>query len=426
MKKLSKIIAVSLVLMILAGMAPQGAFADEIDMITVSFRIEGVEENIYYNKELKIAEGSTVEDLIKQFRSVSGAPKITVTDSTYGVYISEIDGLAEFAHGGMSGWNYRVNDVEPSFGISLYKLKDSDSVVFYYGDPFGIGMQYPVADWSRILSDGIIRFTSVDTVYDEDWIPTRIVNPVVGATVTFRWNDYITDEKGEIKVTDKTGLSGFRTTQIERYDEQIGVPTVLRFAPDYEIYIPFADTPRIAPPPWYENAVRFCVREEYFIGTNLAANLFEPMLNMTMTQLVTVLARIGGVDADLTTGELWYMAPLDWAIMNGVLTVNETVIEKGIGAVYELTSGMNVTREKFIYMFYLTVRLTGDYDMTVRKNITVATDYDDITDIYRDAISWAVASGIIGGTNPNTLTISPSFEVNRATVCQMLYNFYSI
>ena len=426
MKKiLRKIIAVIIVVLALTGMIPQGAAADEGDMIKVSFRVEGIEENIYFNAEIEIAKGSTVEDLIKLVRGSGGAPKITVSDSTYGAYISEIGGLAEFAYGEMSGWNYRVNDAEPSFGISLCKLNNLDSIVCYYGDPFGVGMQFPQVDWSRALSDGIIKFTSADTVYDDNWTPSLAVNPVVGATVTFRWYKYITDNNGEIKVADKSGLSGFRTVQIERYHEETGVPTVLRFAPDYEIYVPFADTPRSTPLPWYENAVRFCVREEYFFGTNFAANLFEPMRNMTMTQLVTVLARIGDVGADMTTGELWYVAPLDWAIKNGVLTVDEAVREEGIGALYELTSGMNVTREQFIYMFYLTVGLVGGYDMTARDNIKTASDYNDITVSYREAISWAVASGIIDGTNTKTLTISPSLEINRATVCQMLYNYYS-
>lgn len=425
MGKIRKIILFTLMVLIVSAFISPFAMAKNSNTITVSLRIEGIEKSIYYNKAVNIAVGSTVEDMIKKVNDSDGAPEIIVTNSSYGAYVSEIDGLAEFDYGEMSGWNYRINDVEPSFGISLCKLNDRDSIVYFYGDPYGAGMQYPQTDFSKLFSNGIIRFYSIDTTYDEWWIPRSMVKPVAGAKVTFRWDTYITNDNGEIRVTDKTGLSGFRSLKIERYDETNGIPTVLRYAPDFNLYIPFSDTPQSKPLPWYENAVRYCVLEEYFIGTNLAANLFEPMRNMTMAQLVTVLARIGGVNGELTTGELWYIAPLNWATANGVLPLDEAIIRRGTGALYELTSKTNVTREEFIYMFYLTVKIVGKYDMDVRADITLASDYRKIKENYREAISWAVASGIIEGTSKKKLTINPGLEVNRATVCQMLYNYYT-
>lgn len=426
MKKTGRIISILLAAIMLAGMMGGSVLADENGSITVCLRIEGLIENIYDNTAINIAAGATVEDLIKQINNAGGAPKILINNSAYGAYISEVDGLSEFEYGEMSGWSYRVNDTDPMVGISQYRLKDRDSVVLFYGDPYGVGMQYPKVSLSRLLSDGLIGFSSVDSVYDEDWVLTLVENPVVGAKVVFRWGTYFTDEKGEITITDKTGLSGYRTLQIERYDEQTGVPTVLRFGPGFEIYVPFADTPHDAPLAWYEDAVRFCVREELFFGTNPTANLFEPNRKMTMTQLVSVLARIGGVDADLTLGEWWYKVPLEWAIGNGVLSIDVKIIEGGIGDVYELTSGMNVTREEFIYMFYLTAGLTGCCDMSARADISEAADYNDITAEYLEAVSWAVESGIIKGTNPDLLEIDPGQEINRATVCQMLHNYYSV
>ena len=425
MKNIRRIITIMLVAAALAGIMAQSAFADENSTITVGFRAEGLKENIYDNPAVTIAAGSTVEDLIKKINSIDYAPRISINNGFFGAYVSAIDGLAEFEYGEMSGWSYRVNGEDPLVGMSQYKLEDRDSVVWFYGDPYGIGMQYPEADWSRLLSAGIISFSSIDSVYDENWELTLTENPVAGAKVTFRWDAYITDEKGEITITDKTGLSGYRALQIERYDEKTGVPTVLRFAPGFEIYVPFSDTPHAPQLAWYEDAVRFCVREEYFFGTDPTANLFEPMRKMTMTQLATVLSRIGGVDSELTMGEQWYRAPLDWAISSKVLSIDEKKVEEGIGAVYELTSGMNVTREEFIHMFYLTVGLVECCDMGVRADITGAKDYNEITGSYREAVSWAVASGLIEGTDPDSLIISPELEVNRATVCQMLYNYYN-
>ena len=405
MKKIKKVASITIAVMILAAMAVLPASADGSDNITVSLRIEGIAESMYYNQAIELAAGATVADLLATVNEMEDSPEIILTDGAYGAYVGEIDGLAEFAYGDMSGWSYRVNGLSPTFGIDLYELENGDEVVNFYGDPFGIGMQYPIADLSRLVNDGIIKFTSIDSEYDEDWNEIYSENPVGSAEVTFDAQTYTTDENGEITIADKTGISGFHTLQIERYDEQSGVPTVLRLAPDFEIYAPFADTPDEA---WYDGAVMFCVGEGYFIGTDLALNLFAPMNKMRMDHLVIVLARIAGAYDPSDAG-----GAVTWALENEILGGNEFVV------------GINVTRETFISMFYRTVDLIGSYDMTDRADITGAADYGDISEDCLETVSWAVAAGIIRGTSENELTIDPGFEINRATVCQMLYNYYN-
>jgi hypothetical protein len=183
----------------------------------------------------------------------------------------------------------------------------------------------------------------------------------------------------------------------------------LRFAPDYEIFIPFSDMPDGS---WYEDAVIFCVREFSYAGDDLAANTFGPMRKMSMAELITALARITGVDDSATT-ELWYETTYEWALENGII------------AEEEFDALAYVTKEKFIYMFYLAVALTGDFDMTAATDITGATDYNDISAQYREAVSWAVASGIVRGVGNDELTIDPQEEFTRAMVCQLFFNFFA-
>lgn len=409
MKKIEKIIAITLAVLMLAGLTALSVTADENDTITVSLRIEGIETPLYYGKTIAIAAGSTVVDLITTVNGMEDTPDITIMDGAYGSYISAIDELAEFAYGDMSGWSYRINGQSPTFGIDMCELEDRDEVVCFYGDPFGIGMQYPITDLSKLLSEGIIRFTSIDATYDEEWNEVLTENPVAAALVTFDKEIYTTDENGEITAANTAGIAGFHTLQIERYDSDSGVPTVLRLAPDTEIYAYFADTPDSA---WYNDAVKFCVKEGYFVGTDLSRNLFAPQDKMTTAQLYTVLARIAGADLGADANP-WYAKALEWAIDNGFTS------EEGF------EPGASITRETFIDMFYRTAELTGVYDMTLRSDIEGASDYDEIGEEYYEAISWAVATGIIRGTSESGLTIEPSFEVNRATVCQMLYNYYN-
>ena len=405
MKFSIRLTALLLVVALLAG----GAAASGGAKISVGLRIEGIKEYLYYNTAIELAAGASVEDLLRAVNGMEGAPKITFTGSARGTYVSKIDELAEFDYGGFSGWQYVQNGAAVSTGIANTKLGDGDSIVFYYSDQYGdAGFQIPIIDVSSLINSGIIRFKSNDTTYDETESPTTAVKPIIGATVTFNGARYTTDAKGEILIKDKSGISGFRDLQIEKYDEETDIPTVLRFAPDYTIYVPFAD---MLPGEWYEPAVCYCVEAGYFIGVNTPANLFAPLNKMTMAQLCTVLARISGADVETPTMP-WYANALKWALENEILTD------------IEFNAGANVTREVFIYMFYLTAARLEGYDMSVRADIKGASDYKDVSEKYRDAVSWAVASGIIKGTSSNVLTISPRVEVNRATVCQMLYNYY--
>jgi len=405
--RLKKLLSMTLVVLLIAGMATINASATEEDTIKVSLRIEGLEQAIYYNKAIEIPAGASIADLIVALDEIDNAPDVVYNSAWY---VEEIDGLAEGDYGGWSGWSFRHNNEELTVGINEVILNDGDEVICYYGDPWGApGMQYPVVDLSGLFDDGTIMFTSVDTDYDENWEPSLSVNPIAGATVTFNGTTYTTDESGAITITDKTGISGFKTLQIERYDEESGVPTVLRFAPDHKVFVKFAD---MLDDPWYENAVMFCVSEWSWTGLDLEANLFAPLANMNMAQLIRVLALIAGVDTEVQTNP-WYQTELEWAQENEIVTEDE------------FDADGYITKERFIYMFYLTIMLIGESDMTVREDLTGAVDFDEIDEEYLEAMSWAVASGIVHGIGSGELIIDPQEEFSRAMVCQLLYNYFA-
>jgi len=409
MKKSMRIIAFTLAVVMLAGMTFFTAAADEADMITVSLRIEGDKENLYYNTAIRIAAGSTVHDLMALVNEMEEAPEIVMQGSDeWGTYIVEIDGLAAGDYGGASGWNLLVSDVSPTVGQSFVVLEDLDDVVYYYGDPVTNELQAPVMDLTRLYSDGIITFTSFDTTWDEEFNSVVTENPVVGAKVEFEGVIYLTDSNGCITIESTVNIAGLRTFSIERYDEETGIPTLLRSAPYDYIYIRFSDVQLNT---WYDNAVFYGVLSGLFVGTDQVRNTFEPLRKMTMAELITVLARFTGVEVS-GTDKPWYAPALYWGIVAGI-----------VGEGFE--PGAPVTREEFIHMFYMTAAEIGTYDMDVRADITGAIDIDDINEDYLEAVSWAVASKIIIGTSADAeLKIDPTVQVDRATVCQMLLNYY--
>jgi len=118
-------------------------------------------------------------------------------------------------------------------------LAEGDSVLLYYGDPYGVGMQFPVADTTDI-AEGVITFTSSDTTYDANYNPVITVNPVNGASVIWSYGDttkeYVTDESGSIQIEEKQLAEGDHAVQIIKTADS-GLPLVLRFAPGYTISV---------------------------------------------------------------------------------------------------------------------------------------------------------------------------------------------
>ncbi|MDD3172963.1 MAG: DUF4430 domain-containing protein [Herbinix sp.] len=212
------------------------AFAADKSM-SITLRIEGIEDNLLnVTEDVPYTDSLTLKDALSYIDAQEDSIAITGVDVAY---ITDINGETAGKFGGWDGWLYKVNGVDASVGIDSLQLSDGDSVVLFYGDPFGVGMQFPVADTTDI-NDGVIRFTSSDTTYDADYNAITKVNPVVGATVT--WSngevstDYVTDDNGVIKIETEQLTSGSHILQIAKVGDA-GIPLVLRFAPDFSVSV---------------------------------------------------------------------------------------------------------------------------------------------------------------------------------------------
>ncbi len=72
-------------------------------------------------------QGATVYDALK-----ATGLSVNAKDSPFGIYVAAIGGLAEFDHGGDSGWKYFVNGVDPSYSAGSYVLQDGDVIAWRY------------------------------------------------------------------------------------------------------------------------------------------------------------------------------------------------------------------------------------------------------------------------------------------------------
>ena len=91
----------------------------------------------WVSRSLTMKTTNTVWDALKQVLDEKGYSYSASDDNQYGsVYISAINGLAEFTNGPNSGWMYTFNGTHPNRGVSAYYLKDNAKIVLHYTDDY--------------------------------------------------------------------------------------------------------------------------------------------------------------------------------------------------------------------------------------------------------------------------------------------------
>ena len=157
----------------------------------------------------------------------------------------------------------------------------------------------------------------------------------------------------------------------------------------------------VKPTDWYSEAVAYTVEAGLMNGTG--SGKFSPQATTTRGMLMTVLARMDGVDT--TGGADWYTKGMEWAKREGVSD----------GTNPELP----ITREQLAAMLY---RYAGS--PAVGSNTLNFSDADKVSAWALDAMRWAVKNGVVSGKGNQTL--DPTGYATRAEVAQMLYNFSKV
>lgn len=160
----------------------------------------------------------------------------------------------------------------------------------------------------------------------------------------------------------------------------------------------FTDTTSNA---WYHDGVHYCVENSIMNG--VGDQLFAPNGTTTRAMIVTMLARLDGVDT--SAGNTWYEAGVNWAV------------DKGIS---DGTNMQNpITREQIITMLYRFSKMKN-VDSSERADIQ---SYDDATSVSTwamDAMQWACSTGVVNGDNN---CLKPAKNATRAEVATLLMRF---
>ena len=185
---------------------------------------------------------------------------------------------------------------------------------------------------------------------------------------------------------------------------------------DIEVKLPYID---VNEGDFYYEAAKYAYKNG--IMTGLSETIFGGDQLLSRAQFATILHRVEGkpaaeYDADrftdvvLSDATSWYVEPVMWASEKGVIT---GYADGSFGP------ADSCTREQMITMMYRYAKASG-YDVSAGADLSVFPDGADVSEFAQEAMSWAVAEGLISGDNGN---INPQGIASRAQTVTIIKRY---
>ena len=177
--------------------------------------------------------------------------------------------------------------------------------------------------------------------------------------------------------------------------------------------LPFTD---VSETDWFHDAVRYVYDNGLMDG--VGDGQFAPNATTNRAMVVTILYRLAGEPAvagdvgftDVESG-LWYSNAVAWAAQNGIVN--------GISAT-EFAPAGDLTREQLATILYRYAESMG-YDVSASADLSGFPDAGDIQAYAMEALSWAVAEGLLQGFEDDSL--QPQSTATRAQIATILMRF---
>ena len=258
---------------------------------------------------------------------------------------------------------------------------------------------------------------------------TRKMDELIEAADTLIWNDAVekinaigtvTINSGDAINAAKAAVSRLSADQLRTFPQEL-LDKLAEAERIYHLLTKGSDTPVLPVTPskpkndkpttgssftdvpagsWYEEAVNYVHEKGLMNGTS--SNAFSPNANTTRGMIVTILARVEGVN---TNGTPWYAAGQKWAMDNGI---SDGTNMPGV-----------ITREQLATILYRYAKQKG-YDVSKSAALTAFSDADKVSGYAAEAMQWAVAEGLLQGSNGK---LNPQGSATRAQVATILMRF---
>ncbi len=224
-------------------------------------------------------------------------------------------------------------------------------------------------------------------------------------------------EVGEVTVTDRFGdavevtANPDGTYTFTMPSGQVSVEvTFLEATPEP---VPFTD---VNETDWFHDAVQYAYDNGLMDG--VGDGQFAPNATTNRAMVVTILYRLAGEPdvsgqsdfTDVAAG-LWYTDAVLWAAQKGIVNgVSET----------EFSPSGDLTREQLATILYRYAESMG-YDVSAQADLSGFPDAGDIQSYATEALSWAVAEGLLQGFEDDSLR--PGGTATRAQIATILMRF---
>lgn len=258
---------------------------------------------------------------------------------------------------------------------------------------------------------------------------TRKMDELIEAVDTLIWNDAVekinaigtvTIKSGDAINAAKAAVSRLSADQLKTFPQEL-LDKLAEAERIYHLLTEGSDTPVLPVTPskpkddkpttgssftdvpagsWYEEAVNYVHEKGLMNGTS--SNAFSPNANTTRGMIVTILARVEGVN---TNGTPWYAAGQKWAMDNGI---SDGTNMPGV-----------ITREQLATILYRYAKQKG-YNVSKSAALTAFSDADKVSGYAAEAMQWAVAEGLLQGSNGK---LDPQGSATRAQVATILMRF---
>ena len=154
---------------------------------------------------------------------------------------------------------------------------------------------------------------------------------------------------------------------------------------------------------WASSDIDFASSREIFRGIGNGST-YEPETALTRNMMMTVLARVDGADTE--NSDPWYAKGQAWAVENGVSN--------------GLWGEDDITREQLVTMLFNYANKAG-LDTSARADMGSFPDAAGVSSWATEAVSWAVAEGILKGVD-NTY-VAPQGLATRAQAAAFLARY---
>lgn len=290
-----------------------------------------------------------------------------------GSYIVEISGL-KTKSGQSTSLCYQVSFFPLEVPAEEHRVENveisRDTLKLTVGESARLTASVVPAD----AADGFVTWTSADpnVVSVEDGLVTAL-SPGTGAVVA---------TAGTAEITD--------VCFVEVTERSTDLPTS------------YADVPEDS---WFGSAVLFATGRNLFVG--VGHDLFDPEGGMSRAMVMTVLARLDGVDTEPRAGETWDIRGRRWAVTN------------------HISDGLNedatVSLEELATMLFRYAQSKGLAQTTMVDVLSGMPDGRDVAGWAVDGVNWAVINGILQGDESQRL--NPQRDVTRAQVAVILQRY---